>query len=240
MFTYLCTDLDKLLHYDLGLLHHLKGIYDWAYFVLYFIDVALVSMNYPMSLRLTDTQIRSTEPTMLGWITALICYQPFWSLVGGQYLDYESGTAWDLWLEHLPWLQIIWGSAVIALIAIYVWATVAFGARFSNLTHRGIITNGPYRYTKHPAYLAKNLSWWLISVPFMWSGNLAMTARHCVLLGLLNAVYYLRAKTEERHLGLDPVYVQYAAWIDRHGMLRFVNPVPGLGALARWRPVLRN
>ena len=40
-------------------------------------------------------------------------------------------------------------------------------ARFSNLTHRGIITNGPYRYSKHPAYLAKNLSWWLVSMPFM-------------------------------------------------------------------------
>lgn len=38
--------------------------------------------------------------------------------------------------------------------AIYAWATIMFGGRFSNLTHRGIITNGPYPWTKHPAYRA--------------------------------------------------------------------------------------
>jgi hypothetical protein len=240
MFTYLCTELNKLLHYDLGLLHGFMGIYDWIYFVLYFIDLALVAMTYLMSLRLTDTHIRSTEPTTLGWVTALICYQPFWSLIGHQYIDYDSGMRWDLWLKNMPWLAAAWGSAILALVAIYVWATMSFGGRFSNLTHRGIITNGPYRYTKHPAYLAKNLSWWLISMPFMVSGDPSMMLRRCLLLGLLNIVYYLRAKTEERHLGMDPVYVQYAAWIDRHGLLRHLNPLPGLGALARWRPGFRG
>jgi len=240
MFTYLCNELNKLLHYDLGLLHGFMGIYDWAYFVLYFIDVALVAMTYLMSLRLTDTHIRSTEPTLLGWVTALICYQPFWSLVGRQYIDYDSGMRWDLWLKDVPWLAMLWGSAILALVVIYVWATVSFGGRFSNLTHRGIITNGPYRYTKHPAYLAKNLSWWLLSMPFMLSGDPAVTLRRCLLLGLLNGVYYLRAKTEERHLGLDPVYAQYAAWIDQHGLLRHLNPMPGLGALARWRPAFQG
>ena len=71
----------------------------------------------------------------------------------------------------IPYLYTLWGSAILALVAIYVWATIAFGARFSNLTHRGIITAGPYRFTKHPAYLAKNLSWWLITLPFdSWHG----------------------------------------------------------------------
>jgi Isoprenylcysteine carboxyl methyltransferase (ICMT) family len=240
MFTYLCTELNKLLHYDLGLLHGFMGMYEWTYFVLYFIDLALVAMTYLMSLRLTDTHIRSTEPTTLGWVTALICYQPFWSLIGQQYIDYDSGTRWDLWLKNMPLLAAAWGSAILACVVIYVWATVSFGGRFSNLTNRGIITNGPYRYTKHPAYLAKNLSWWLISMPFMISGDLAMTLRRCLLLGLLNVIYYLRAKTEERHLGMDPVYVQYAAWIDRYGMLRYLNPLPGLGAIARWRPTFQG
>ena len=68
MFTYFCNNLDKLLHYDLKLLTGFKGYYDWAYFTLYFIDVALVSMTYLMSLKLTDTHIRSTEPTAFGWL----------------------------------------------------------------------------------------------------------------------------------------------------------------------------
>lgn len=240
MFTYFCSDLYQLLHYDLGRLHGFRGLYDWAYFALYFIDVAMVSMTYPMSLRLTDTHIRSTEPTLFGWAIALLCYQPFWSLVNQHYLDYDTGRRWDLWLAHLPWLYTLWGCLVLALVAVYVWATISFGGRFSNLTHRGIITSGPYRYTRHPAYLAKNLSWWLISMPFLATDGAAMALRRCLMLALLNAVYYLRAKTEERHLATDPVYVQYSAWIERHGALRWLDRIPGIRTIARWRPQFRT
>jgi len=236
MFTYFCSDLDQLLHYDVSLLGSFRGFYDWAYFTLYFFDVALVSMTYLMSLRATDTHIRSTEPTALGWLTALVCYQPFWSLLGGQYLAYDSGRPWGVWLANTPWAYAVWGSLILVLVAIYVWATISFGARFSNLTHRGIITNGPYRYSKHPAYLAKGLSWWLISLPFMISDSLLDSLRRCLLLLLLNGIYYLRAKTEERHLSLDPVYVRYADWIAEHGVLRVLERIPVIGALARWRP----
>jgi len=236
MFTYFCDNLNKLLHYDLKLLYSFPGLYDWAYFFMYFIDVALVSMTYLMALKATDTHIRSSEPTMFGWVIALLCYQPFWSLISKQYIDYDTGVSWGGWLGGVPWLYGVWACLILLLVAVYVWATISFGARFSNLTHRGIITNGPYRYTKHPAYLAKNLSWWLISTPFILSGGGGATLRRCLLLGLLNLIYYLRAKTEERHLSLDPVYRRYAAWIEVHGLLRGLNRIPVIGALARWRP----
>jgi hypothetical protein len=239
MFTYFCDNLDKLLHYDLNRLHGFNGYFDWAYFTMYFIDVALVSMTYLMSLKLADTHIRSTEPSMLGWFTALVCYEPFWALIGAQYLAYDTAPGWGAWFGHTPWLYALWGSMILLLVAIYVWSTIAFGARFSNLTHRGIITNGPYRYSKHPAYLSKNLSWWLISTPFMLSGNAAQSLRACILLCMLNGIYYLRAKTEERHLSLDPVYRQYVLWIEQHGLLRRLDRIPGIGALARWRPVFK-
>ncbi len=116
---------------------------------------------------------------------------------------------------------------------IYSLSTVAFGLRFSNLTHRGIITGGPYRFTKHPAYLSKNLSWWLISVPFVAGADWPTALRHCVLLLLLNGVYFLRARTEEWHLSRDPAYVAYALWINEHGWLRLLGRiVPWL----RYRP----
>jgi len=66
--------------------------------------------------------------------------------------------------------------------------------------------------------------------------SLGQTVRSCLLLGLLNGIYYLRAKTEERHLSLDPVYRQYAQWMQQHGVLRALDRVPLLGAVARWRP----
>jgi hypothetical protein len=62
------------------------------------------------------------------------------------------------------------------------------------------------------------------------------TIRDSVLLLLLNGVYYVRAKTEERHLALDPVYLQYANWIQENGSLRFLNNLPIIGLLAQWRP----
>jgi steroid 5-alpha reductase family enzyme len=123
------------------------------------------------------------------------------------------------WLAGLPYLRDACGSVIIVLSLIYALATVAFGLRFSNLTHRGIITDGPYRLSKHPAYLTKNLSWWLISVPFALNDGWASAVRHSILLLLLNVVYFLRARTEERHLSRDPAYVAYAEWINEHGLL---------------------
>ncbi|WP_436428256.1 hypothetical protein, partial [Enterococcus faecium] len=75
-------------------------------------------------------------------------------------LDYHQGTQdWTIWLQWHPWLLAGWGAMLVVLTGIYAWATVAFGLRFSNLTHRGILTHGPYALSRHPAYLAKNLFW---------------------------------------------------------------------------------
>jgi hypothetical protein len=47
-------------------------------------------------------------------------------------------------------------------------------------------------------------------------------------LGLagVSTVYFLRAKTEERHLSKDPAYVEYALWMKENGWLRFLDRVP--------------
>lgn len=193
----------------------------------YTVDLLFCVVGYVMTVRLFDSHIRSTEPTMLGWVVALICYQPFYSVIGTYYLRYDENGEWLDFFSAYPAFSGFWGGCIIALVILYGLATVAFGIRFSNLTHRGIITSGPYRYTRHPAYLCKNLSWWLISVPFLTAGDFGTGLRHCCLLGLLNTVYFLRAKTEERHLSRDPVYVAYSEWITRHGifsrMLRIVS-----------------
>lgn len=229
MFTYMCNDLARFLAVDASQLTGFKAWFDLLYGLFYFIDVGLVAMGYLLALRVADTHLRSAEPTMLGWAVALVCYEPFWSLYGRQYLAYDTDFKWGAWLWSTPLLYGIWGSAILLLTAIYVWATVSFGARFSNLTHRGIITSGPYRWTKHPAYVAKNLSWWLVSIPFIGSGTADETLRHCLLLLGVNGIYALRAWTEERHLRRDPDYVAYARWIDRHGLFRCLRhlPLPG-------------
>lgn len=113
------------------------------------------------------------------------------------------------------------------LVAIYAWSTAAFGLRFSNLTHRGIISDGPYRWSKHPAYICKNLSWWMISVPFIGGAGWEQALQSCLLLGGVNLIYFLRARTEERHLSRDPVYREYAAFIAEQGLLAVLRRAPG-------------
>jgi hypothetical protein len=220
----------------LGAFHELSWetmrLYRFFYELSFLIDLLFCVVGYTLTLRVLDSHIRSTEPTALGWIVALVCYQPFYSVIGNMYLNYESSLYWDTWLAPYPQVRAAWAIAIVLLLLVYGLSTVAFGLRFSNLTHRGIITSGPYRFTKHPAYVSKNLSWWLICVPFVAHSGWLDSLRHCALLGALNFIYFLRARTEERHLSRDPTYVAYALWMRDHGIFRWLKHIPRL-ALVR-------
>jgi protein-S-isoprenylcysteine O-methyltransferase Ste14 len=181
-------------------------------------DLMFGTVGYLCTLRILDSHVRSAEPTTLGWLVALICYQPFWSLISSQYIRYEGSMFWDNWLISMPVLRIVWGSVIVALLLCYACATMSFGLRFSNLTNRGIITSGPYRLTKHPAYIAKNLSYWMVSVPFIEPLGWRVALMHCAALVAVNLLYFVRAKTEEKHLMNDPDYRAYAEWIARNGV----------------------
>ena len=223
MSVYLNEEVSYLLNVLRGADLHLLGRYDLWFHLSYAIDLIFCVIGYTATSRLFDSHLRSVEPTVAGWVVALICYQPFYSVIGRFYLQYEGKLFWDDWLRPWPLLSDLWGGTIIVLTLLYGFSTVAFGLRFSNLTHRGIITGGPYRFSKHPAYISKNLSWWMISVPFIVSEDVWVSVRHCVLLLMLNGVYFLRARTEELHLSRDPTYLAYALWMNDHGVLRFLN-----------------
>jgi steroid 5-alpha reductase family enzyme len=109
--------------------------------------------------------------------------------------------------------------------AVYAYATIPFGLRFSNLTHRGILANGPYRFCKNPAYVSKNLSWWMIFIPFIASSEADGydSIRRCILLLGLNFIYFMRARTEEKHLSKDPVYIEYATKMNRRSIFAWLG-----------------
>lgn len=218
MFTYTTQNLGEFLRTDY-LFDTFKATYDFLYFFFFFIDVILASMGYFISMRIFDNHLRSAEPTAAGWLVALVCYEPFWSMINQNYLKYHNDISWGTWLFNDPITYVIWGSLILLCLFIYLWATVMFGTRFSNLTHRGILTNGPYRWTKHPAYISKNISWWLIAVPFLADKPWDVNLRACLLLLGLNLIYFARAKTEESHLSKDPTYVTYANWINHYGAI---------------------
>jgi protein-S-isoprenylcysteine O-methyltransferase Ste14 len=184
--------------------------------ILFGIDVMIGTVGYLMTLRLLGTHIRSTEPTLLGWTVALVCYPPFNNVIFRDYIGYRHFM--DFSIHDSKYFILGYLLEIISLLTltIYTLATVSFGIRFSNLTHRGIITGGPYRYWKHPAYLAKNLFWWtevIIYLPM----EFASATRLIVLMFGVSTIYWARAKTEERHLRKDPDYLIYEAWIAEHG-----------------------
>jgi protein-S-isoprenylcysteine O-methyltransferase Ste14 len=200
------------------------------YHLSYTADLLFAVVGYTAMMRLFDNHLRSVEPTVGGWVVALICYMPFYSVIGSSYLAYGDNVNWDNLLQPWPALHCAWGILIVSCTLTYGLSTAAFGLRFSNLTNRGIITDGPYRFTKHPAYLSKNLSWWLISVPMFSELGWPAAIRNCCLLAATNLVYFARARTEERHLSQDPAYVAYALWIDEHGIFRHLSKwLPRLG-----------
>lgn len=204
----------------------------WCVQLLFLFDVCFGTVGYIFTFKVLDTHIRSANPYLAGWIWALMCYPPFILMGDGGPLQYHDGRSWIDWLGGNDVLMWIWGGALIFLTAVYAWATVIFGLRFSNLTHRGIITNGPYRYLKHPAYVSKNIYWWVMYMPFLSMAGTAAALQNCALLLLINVIYFMRAKTEEKHLSSDPAYQEYTAWMGSNGPFRWAGPS---GLLAYFR-----
>ena len=226
MFTYVCSNLPGLHWRDehtnaFQQFWHNNGVtaangflavHHYLHNFLFSIDLAFVACGYVLTLRWIQSHVRSAEPTALGWTAALICYQPFWTPVGNLYLGYWSDGNWESKLlnYNLP-LFYACGFGILIFEAIFVWATISFGLRFSNLTHRGIVTKGPYYFTRHPAYISKICAFFLIALPFADSRGTGQGVRNMLMLAGLSFVYWVRAKTEERNLSsLDLAYATYS------------------------------
>ena len=174
-----------------------RWLLDLGYDIVFFVDCGMALIGYSSESRWLGNKTRSVEPTAFGWAVCLACYPPYNNVLG-TYLPLENGAT-IITSEH--W-QLVFKGLTVGLFAIYASATVAFGFKFSNLTNRGIVTRGPYRFVRHPAYLCKCTAWWLEHIP-------TMSVVKAIFLTFLCGVYALRAWTEERHLGRDPDYQAY-------------------------------
>lgn len=207
-----CTTIPKLL--ATGSYTHAQAnsdIYMALLTAIFLIDVSVSWAGYLFSSRWTKNQMFSVEPTLLGWLVTILCYPPF-SKAPGTYLIIPTN-------EEFITLPMEWLVTILAVISIlghlvYVFSTMCLGIRFSNLTHRGLVKVGPYGLVRHPAYAGKVLAWVCTGFPlvlYQFAQNPGPTAFY-PFFGLLFTVYiyYMRALTEERHLGaIDPEYANY-------------------------------
>ena len=186
------------------------------------VDLLVASAGYFFASRLLNNEVKSTDATWLGWAVCLICYPPFleFFLAIKAQRDDLAWTDWLLPNEPLYW---VWAFLITASWLVYWLSTMSFGLRFSNLSWRGLVDSGPYRYTKHPAYISKNIYWWLHTVPFVGVADGMDLLRNVLGLSFVSGVYYLRARTEERHLLAFSEYVEYAEKIRRDGLLARIS-----------------
>jgi len=174
------------------------------------IDTAFFTFGYTLELGFLRNKVRSVEPTLFGWGVALISYPPFSGLLSNYAIWYANDNAYFSSERITFFVRIL----LLVLTGIYASASVALGPKASNLTNRGIVSWGPYRFIRHPAYISKNLVWWITIIPVLSiAAVLSMLA--------WSVVYFLRAITEERHLARDPDYREYCKKV-RH---RFIPGV---------------
>lgn len=166
--------------------------------LLFTIDTLIFASAYALESDVLRNRVKSVEPTFFGWLVTIICYPPFNSLIG----IYIPWGANDEVAFGSPMLTSVIRVILVGLLVVYVWASLALGMKASNLTNRGIVTRFPYSIIRHPAYISKNIIWWITLIPVM---NIPFAFG----MGFWSVVYVLRAITEERHLRKDPDYVQY-------------------------------
>jgi hypothetical protein len=210
MFVYIEQYLDLFDQYWLPKSWTVGTIYDALVVYCLLVDLVFGAAGYALSLKILGNRVRSVNPYAVGWFVTIICYSPFWDLVS-RVLIFRWRPDWIAWTEGWPIARMIWLAMIGCSLVVYAWSTVELGTRFSNLTYRGTVATGPYRLMKHPAYVSKVASYWLITVPFVPLYGWLFAAQQCVVLLLSCSIYYLRGKYEEKHLSQYAEYRAYAA-----------------------------
>ncbi|MBL8437462.1 MAG: DUF1295 domain-containing protein [Zoogloeaceae bacterium] len=181
----------------------------FSFDVIVSLDVLVFTVGYLVEHPSLKNVIRSVDPTWLGWSVTMLCYPPISTItayvLGGSVSEFPQFSN--------PTVHLILNFLVLTLMAIYTSASLGLGFKGSNLTHRGIVMQGPYRYVRHPAYAAKNLAWWVGTLPALSAAGEQSFAAALLVFGSSAAwtgIYVLRALTEEDHLkSVDGEYASY-------------------------------
>ena len=80
----------------------------------------------------------------------------------------------------------------------------------------------------------------MTSVPFLAQEGFKVALSKSLLLLAFNIVYFLRAKTEEANLSTDPVYVQYAEWMETNGIFAWLTDFPAFKFMRYKKPKVQH
>lgn len=187
--------------------------------LVFLVDSCIFFVGYHTEAGFLDNRVRHVETNIWHILVCVACYGPFINTT----LSLLGSSATSPYIVILGDYRSVWtwlfrGVAIFALLLL-ISASASLFTKASNLTNRGIVSWGPYRYIRHPGYLGKNLFWLMTLVPmlipstnsmfFSWKNYLLTCV--CTIAGFLawGTIYFLRAITEERFLSRDPDYVAY-------------------------------
>ena len=183
-----------------------KGLFNLSFFnwygiiisLFFLIDTSYFLFGYLVESKKLGSTIRSVDKSIVSWVFTLACYPPFNDLTSKLF----PWVANDNNLMFTSFSNYIFLSLIIILFSIYLSSTISLGSKCSNLTNRGTVANGPYKFIRHPAYATKVTAWWVMSIPVM---NLFVFFNMMVW----TIIYVIRAIKEEDHLLQDEEYQNY-------------------------------
>ncbi len=176
--------------------------YIFGSFIHWMMTIVLVvyAFGYCVESDLLENNIKSVDNTVMGWAVTIICYAPIYPLVF--YVIPMGAQDFAFFKNHE--ITAIVRIILLLIVAFKVWSIFVLGTKSSNLTNRGIVTKGPYRWVRHPHYLSKVMVWWIGVIP-------SLIENYWLIGGMIfwTTIYVLRGLTEEQHLKRDPEYVAY-------------------------------
>jgi methyltransferase len=125
-------------------------------------------------------------------------HYPWMVLLHAAFLPACVLEVWLLGRPLLPWLAVTCGGALAVALALRLWAIAALGERWSTrvivVSGAPLVSAGPYRFLRHPNYLAVVLE--IAALPLLhtaWLTALLFSAANAVLLAV-------RVRVEENAL----------------------------------------
>ncbi|MCT4581350.1 MAG: DUF1295 domain-containing protein [Flavobacteriales bacterium] len=177
-----------------------QTIFTFIIYSVSFVTLGYYAFGYLFESKKLNSEVKSVDDTVLGWGVLLICYTPFFVFMT-KYVPFPTQDYAFFVNQEVTFVVRI----VLSIVMLFKLSVVMrLGAKCSNLTNRGIVTSGAYRYIRHPHYLAKLIVWWVTFLPYL--------VGHLWAIGPMlfwTVIYFLRAVTEERHLSKDQEYIDY-------------------------------
>lgn len=177
-----------------------KFVYElYVYFSMTMI-LFIYSFGYLVESKKLGNEIVSIDNNPFSWLVTIICYAPFFAIIS--YFIPLGAQDFAFFKNHE--ITAIVRLVLISVITVKSWSIIVLGSRSSNLTNRGIIQKGPYKWVRHPHYLTKIFVWWICLIP-------SMIENYWLFGGMVfwTTIYVFRALMEEEHLKKDEEYRTY-------------------------------